>query len=347
MQILCIDPTRDRRWQRLVTQQHSSMFHAPEWLRVLQATYDFDMGAYILLDDGGNVRAGMPFCSIEDEEGKRLVSLPFSDFCDPLVHDDAEWNSLLDRLLAQECRVTLSCLHNGIPLANQPSAVVNRARWHRVDLQRNLDAIWESLDGAARRAIRKADRNGIVLRRAECKDELRAFYDLHLRVRKYKYHLLAQPYRFFEHIWDQFMAGENGALLLAYQQDELLGGVMFLEWQDTLYYKFNASSPAALAFRPNDFVIWEGIKYGREKGYASLDFGRSDWEHEGLVRYKRKFASEEKTISYLRFTPNGSAQHKSTRLRTLLPQLTDLFVDASVPDDVTERAGDILYRHFT
>jgi hypothetical protein len=32
--------------------------------------------------------------------------------------------------------------------------------------------------------------------------------------------------------------------------------------------------------------------------------------------------------------------------RALLPQLTNLLTESSVPDDVTERAGDILYRYF-
>lgn len=42
--------------------------------------------------------------------------------------------------------------------------------------------------------------------------------------------------------------------------------------------------------------MWQGIQYGKAKGYTHLDFGLSDWDQEGLVRYKRKFATTDLSI---------------------------------------------------
>jgi hypothetical protein len=316
-------------------------------MRVLTDTYDFDVRALVMLDRAGAPRAGIAYCQIEDMMDARIASLPFSDFCDPLVNDPADWNCLIDRLLAEGCSITLHCLHNSVPLHDERFAFHNRAKWHSVDLQPDLDSIWNGLVSSARRAIKKAQRDGVVVRIAQRKEELRAFFELHLRLRKYKYHLLAQPYQFFENIWEQFIEKQNGALMIAVYRGEVIGGVMFLEWQDKLYYKFNASDPAYVSLRPNDLVVWEGIKYGQSKGYTYLDFGRTDWDHESLLRYKRKFAAAEKTISSLRYTPNGTPSQKEKQMRHLLPQLTDLLVDGSVPDGVTEKAGEILYRFFT
>lgn len=122
---------------------------------------------------------------------------------------------------------------------------------------------------------------------------------------------------------------------------------MFLIWKDGLYYKFNASAPVHLSLRPNDLLIWEAIKYGQTQGYTHLDFGLSDWDQAGLVRYKRKFASEEKTISFLQYAPNGEPTYQEKHFCNLLPQLTDLFTHESVPDTITEKAGEVLYRFFT
>jgi lipid II:glycine glycyltransferase (peptidoglycan interpeptide bridge formation enzyme) len=216
-----------------------------------------------------------------------------------------------------------------------------------VDLQRDEDEIWQGLHGSARRAIKKAQRSGVTVRISRQKDDLRAFFELHLSVRKYKYRLLAQPYRFFENIWQQFIAPGKGVLVLAVHSCTVIGGVLFLEWQNGLYYKFNASSPDHIALRPNDLVVWEGIRFGQSRGLHFLDFGLSDWDQEGLLQYKRKFATDEKTISILRYTPEGSPSAKEKELRQLLPQLTDLFVDTSVPDSITEKAGDVLYQLFT
>lgn len=347
MDITCVDPQRDPLWHRLVDAHNSSVFHSPAWIRVLTNTYGFHIRAYVLVDAAGEPQAGLPFCLIEDEQGKRMVSLPFSDFCDPLVRNDAEWRLLSEKLMSHGCPVALSCLHTTIPLHQKQPAVVNRARWHGINLSSDTDALWMSLHGSARRAIKKAQRNQLTLRVASTCEELRTFYELHLRIRKYKYHLLAQPYRFFENIWEEFVMQQNGALLLALHQQEIIGGVMFLEWKDTIYYKFNASNPAYVALRPNDFIIWEGMQYGRARGRTSFDFGRTDWDHDGLLHYKCKFASEEKTISFLRYEPTGEAQPQAIPIRRILPQLTELFVDESVPDRVTERAGELLYGLFT
>jgi CelD/BcsL family acetyltransferase involved in cellulose biosynthesis len=348
MEFLCIDPQSDPLWQRLIERYESSAFHSPNWIRVLTATYGFPVQAYVITDTAGEPVAGLPFCRIEDIRGKRLVALPFSDYCDPLVGEADHWRLLLDKLLAEQVPFLVRPLHNSVALTDERLALVNKAKWHGIDLSPDLDTLWMNLHGSARRAIRKAEKNGIVVKAAESKEGLREFFELHLNVRKNKYRMLAQPYSFFENIWEQFIEKQNGLLLLARHRGEVIGGILFLEWKDEIYYKFNASAPSYLAHRPNDLLLWNGIKYAKEKGFAHLDFGLSDWDQEGLVRYKRKFASEEKTISFLRYEPNGATSHTKpdTTMKHLLPQLTDLFTDESVPDAITEHAGDVLYRYF-
>jgi len=347
MSISYVDPSRDTLWQQLVAHKASTVFHSPEWIKVLQETYNFDIRAIVLLGNTSDPKAGIAYCTIEDMMDPRIVSLPFSDFCDPIVEDGDDWNCLVAEILNNGHRMSLRCLHNQLPLRDKRFTQTKRAKWHCVDLQRDEEIIWQGLRGSARRAIRKAQRDGVVVQIAQNKDDLRAFFELHLRVRKYKYKLLAQPYRFFESIWDHFIARGMGVLMLASQEDEVIGGVLFLEWQNKLYYKFNASNPDYASLRSNDLVVWEGIKYGQGKGYHYLDFGLSDWDQEGLLQYKRKFATQEKTVTFLRYNPDGSPTRAEKQMRLLLPQLTDLFVDEGVPDHLTERAGDILYQFFT
>lgn len=346
MSISLVEPQTDPLWRRLVEQHHSSVFHSPEWMQVLAETYGMEIRALVALDGAGEPRAGIPFGRIQDIMGKRIVSLPFSDYCDPLVNSRDEWDGLIERLLAEDCPVAVRCLHNSFPLADERFAPANKAKWHGLDLEPDLEALWRGLDDSARRAIKKAQRDGVVVRVAEREEELRVFFEMHLGIRKHKYRLLAQPYRFFQNLWRHILQQHKGFLMLAVHQGEIIGGVMFLQWKDTLYYKFNASSPAHLGHRPNDLVIWEGIQYGKARGYTRFDFGLSDWDQEELIRYKRKYASEEKTISFLRHAPKGGPTEHERLLRSLLTQLTELFVDESVPEEVTDKAGDILYRFF-
>jgi CelD/BcsL family acetyltransferase involved in cellulose biosynthesis len=346
MPILCVDPRTDPLWKQLVEKRTSSVFHAPAWLHVLTESYGLDVRSVIVVNDVGEPLAGLPFCRITDIVGDRVVSLPFSDYCDPLVDDEALWQAMVEMLPAESEAVVLRCLHNHLPLRDARFTPFKRARWHGLNLQPDLDVLWQNLHGAARRAIKKAERSGVIIRMAEDETELRAFFELHLQVRKHKYRLLAQPYQMFESIWKHFMATQDGFLLLATYQGQIVAGIVFLAWKDTLYYKFNASALDSLAPRPNDLMMWEAIQYARARGYVHLDFGLSDWDQEGLVRYKQKFASEEKTIVFLRYAPAPACASPGQQVRPLLPQLTDLFTEPSVPAWVTEKAGELLYRYF-
>lgn len=316
-------------------------------MRVLSDTYGWEPSAYVALDDRGVPQAGLPFCRISDALGERVVALPFSDYCDPLVNDMTSWRVLIERALSEHRPVILRCLHNLLPLDDERFALAKQAKWHGLDLRPDLGSLWTGMHDSTHRAIRKSQREGLVVRMARSEEELRIFYEMHLKVRKYKYGLLAQPYSFFQNIWRQFVEVNNGFLLVALFEDKIVAGDFFLVWKDTLYYKFNASLPGDLSHRPNDLLIWEGIQHAKMRGLLSLDLGLSDIDQEGLIRYKRKFGAEEKTIAFLRHEPNGGPTAAEKELRELLGKLTNRFTDHLVPDLVTERAGEDLYRLFS
>lgn len=346
MTVITINTQDDPRWLDLLTRYDSDAFHAPRWARVLNDTYGLTIQANLLLDDAGTPVAGVTFCKIEDMKGPRIVMLPFSDYCDPLVETEAQWRTLVADLFEEGCSITLRCLHNDVPLADDRFNRYYRARWHGLDLTPDSDTLWGNLHSSARRAVRKAEKSGVTIRLAAGPEDVREFFNLHLGIRKYRYQLVAQPYRFFQYIWDHFCADDNGFIMLAEQDGSVIGSIYFLIWGDTLYYKFNASSLEERGVRPNDMMVWEGIKQGQARGLKKMDFGLSDWDQEGLIRYKRKFASEEKAISFLRYNPLAQPTPVQRELGALFPQLTDLFTDPSVPDAITEKAGDLLYRYF-
>lgn len=346
MKIVYVDPRVDPLWQTLVEESPSSVFHSPGWIRVLTDTYGWEANSIVLLDGQGAPVAGIPFCRIADIRGDRIAVLPFSDYCDPLVSNAHNWGLLIDPLLLLQRPINVRCLHNPLPLDDGRFTVVKHAKWHGLDLRPELDTLWRGMHDSKHRAIRKSEREGLSVRFAQSEQDLRAFFEMHLKIRKYKLGLLAQPYRFFQNIWRNFVEAQHGFLLLAVYRDEIVAGDFFLDWKDTLYYKFNASSPKHLSHRPNDLLIWEGIRQGKVRGLTFLDFGLSDCDQEGLVRYKQMFGTEEKTISFLRHAPSAPTPAEK-ELQDLLAKLTHRFTDQLVSDIVTEKAGEDLYRLFT
>ena len=310
-------------------------------------TYGFSVRAKILLDEHENPVAGISFVKIEDMFSPRIVSIPFSDFCDPLVGEFAQWQQLTDLLFAEQITFSLRSLHNNLPPSDKRLSQVNRANWHGCDLKSSLDEIYARIHSSSRRAIRKAENSGVVIRLARDENDLRAFFEMHLKIRKNKYRLLAQSYHFLQNIWHNFVEKNQGDLMLAEFEGRIVGGVFFLKWRERLYYKFNASLAGQQNIRPNDLLMWHGIQYGKKNGATFLDLGLSDWGQEGLVRYKKKYATDEKVISFLRYEPAGAVCEKDEQIRRLLPELTDLLTEENVPDEITEKAGDLLYRFFT
>lgn len=344
---IVVDTRNNPLWNALVHARDSDVFHAPAWHQVLYDTYGFETQGYVLTDAAGAPRAGTTWVRIEDARGERLTGMPFSDYCDPLVDDAADWGRL-DPDMAADVPARIRCLRDEIARNDPRWRETARARWHGIDLTASAEATWERIEPAARRAVRKAERAGISVRASTTETDVRTFFEMHLAVRKRKYRLLAQPYRFFDAIRRWFMTPGNGVVLLAEIDGAAIGGVLLLCWRDRLYYKFNASHAEELSVRPNDLLMWTAIRYGQERGLRELDLGLSDWDQEGLVRYKRKYATREGVISFHQRDHSSAVGTGAAAASTgsLLRTMTELLTDPTVPDAVTERAGDALYHLF-
>jgi hypothetical protein len=334
-----VDPMTDPRWAALA-EAHGSVFVSPPWLRSLVDTYGFDIGAWLQLDDEGRPNGGLPFARLRDEHGERLSTLPFSDFCNPIDIDGSGWPVFADLLVAERHPFEIRFL--GDPGIDEDDRLIrdSTALWHGIDLETDETEAWAALAGSARRAIRKARDAGVEVRADNDLTTLRSFYDLHLEVRKHKYGLLPQPFTFFESLLKTF--GERLVLLGAWHGDALVAGILYLAWGDTFYYKFNASSEYSLEVRPNDLLMWEGMRYAVSRGLKTVDLGRTDADHESLTRYKAKYATREGWITSVRH----GLFRRGTTLGAVLGPITELLTRPDVPDEVTEAAAGIIYRHF-
>ena len=341
-----VDPLVDGLYRRLLDRHVSRLFHSPPWLHVLRDAYGFRPQALLLLGPDGEPEGGVVACRIADAMGARVVSLPFSDYCDPLVESCEDWETLFDALRSGGERVIVRCVHSTVTAADARLAVLKTARWHGLSLLPDLSALWRGLEPPKRRAIRRARRQGVELAALEGDAFLDAFYRLHLGVRKHKYRLLPQPRRFFDAIRRRFEEANAWYPLAARCGGRIVAAVILLRWGGTLYYKFSASDPAALDLRPNDFLMWRAIEFAAELGCAQLDLGLSDDDQSGLVRFKRQFGAEEKEIRFLCHDPGGAGADAAVEFRAALGRITQFLTDRAVPDEVTSAAGDRLYRYF-
>lgn len=348
-----VDVLNEPSWDLAVADTDGELFQSRPWMRCLAETFGFNFQASVERDDRGSIVEGIPFVRIDDLRGPRTVVLPFSDYVLPLVADDLSWKCLVEPLLAF-----------GDPVIVQTSAdscVARDGRFvpdletirHAVAFDADRETIVARFGQQPRRHIRKAEKSGLTFRMANTRAELQSFYDLHFGVRKYKHQLLCQPFALFESLWRNFIADGDGGVMLGFDGDVVAGGCLLLEAGETLYYKYSASHPDYRSKGVSHGAVMGAIDYGLEQGLLRLDLGRSDLEPSGLVDFKRRFGSTSSTL--MRFchlpagTPDAPLCHHGDALDDageLLTELTELFVDPLVPDELTMQAGERLYRYF-
>jgi CelD/BcsL family acetyltransferase involved in cellulose biosynthesis len=348
VRMVTIVPHTDPLWEQLVNKRHSDVFHSPAWLRVLVDTYGFDVRANVLVNDAGEAVAGLAYTHLRDPMGDRVAALPFCDFSDPLVDTREQWNLLVQPLLDLNCPIQIRCLHNAVALEDTRFETGKIAKWHLVGLTEPVEQIWvDRLDSPTRRAVKKARNEGVEVTFHDDLDSMRAFFEVHLGVRKKKYRLLAQPFAFLENIWKHCVATGMGTLMLARHQGQVISGGLAIRWKDTMYYKLSGSVREEQTVRPSDIMFWSLVEESKRRGCNAVDFGLSDWDQDGLIRFKRKYSTEEKTITFLKHTPAGhQLSDGQLQVRRTMGDLTSLLTEPGVPDAVTERGGDLLYRHF-
>jgi len=342
---VAVDPRTDPRWRGLAATPAGSLFTSPPWIAAICDGYGFTPEARVLLDADGRATDGFAWFRVADIRGDRLSSLPFSDRAEPFARDLAAWRALARDATGTGLPLTVRCFDDAPPVDDPGMARVGEAAWHGTPLDGSIEEIEARLSAGARRNARAAARAGVRVEASTRVDAVRRFHRLHVALRKRKYRLLAQPVGFFEGIHEAFADDDAVLVLLARVDGEPIAGAIYLVWNDVLYYKFGASLGEHLALRPNEAIFREAIRIAHERGLRLLDWGLSDLDQPGLLRFKRKWGGVERRIVMLR-RDGAPAPQSAEGAGRMLGDLTRLLTDDTVPDEITARAGAVLYRYF-
>lgn len=334
-----LDPVADPRWAQLVADSpQASIFHHPAWLELLHSRYRYPITAAAVLDAAGRPVAGLPMALVSSRlTGRRLVSLPFSDVCPPLVTGDAAGGAL--ELLAET--VERERLARDLPLYvcaafPQLGTPVDRYLLHLVDLTEGAEATAARFASRARRHARKAERLGVEVQQRTDADALDAFYALHLHTRR-RLGVPTQPKAFIRDLGGLFDRG-LGFVAVASLEQRPIAAAVFLRCGGTLTYKYGASDQHHLHARPNNLLFARVIRWGCEQGLRTLDLGRTDTEQDGLAAFKRSWGATEETLAY---TYRGASPPPAS---SRLERAAGAVIKRS-PPLVGRAVGEVLYRH--
>jgi hypothetical protein len=297
-----VDPATDAGWDAKVQAcSSSSFFHSAAWARVLQDTYGY-APAYFILTSVGRLQALLPVMEVDSWlTGRRGVSLPFTDDCEPVCSDAGAFRRVYEAAVgyAQDRGWKyLECRGGRAHFADAPASTSFYG--HRLNLAGTEDALFASFESANRRAVRKAEKSGVSVEVTQSLDAVRAFYGLLCETRK-RHGVPPQPYRFFRNIHQHILSQDRGFVVLAKYRDRPVAGAVYFHWGKRGIYKYGASDETAQQLRANNLVMWEAIKWYGRNGFAELHFGRTSLMNEGLRRFKLGWGTEEYSIEYVRY----------------------------------------------
>lgn len=168
-----------------------------------------------------------------------------------------------------------------------------------VDLSPSVDDILMSFHQKGRHALRRAERDGVIVKKVEPTDEnCRTMYGL----LKATGEGAGFPVRSFDYYKNFYQAyGDNGGLFFAYFDDQPVAGAFAMVQGQKSMYKDGASVRERPAYGASHLLQWHVIQWAKEKGSLSHDLAGAppivsahDQSHPfyAIGKFKRQFRNE-------------------------------------------------------
>ena len=344
MTIHKLDPLTDPRWHEFVSRHpDASIFHTTGWLRALSLSYGYRPVAFTS-SDGDMLSNALVFCEVQSWlTGRRLISLPFSDHCQPLA-GGSYLLEILDYL--EHSRSAEHWKYIELRPANEEALPVppnfaagEQFSFQTIDLRPSLETVYQGFHSSCiRRKIKRAEREGLVYESGTSEDLLRRFGHLLLLTRR-RHQLPPQPAAWFSNIAQSL--GSAATVHLLSKGSVPVASMLTLTHKSTLVYKYGCSDARFNNLGGVPLLFWTVIQQAHASGIETFDLGRSGFEDPGLIAFKEHLGAVSSSLTYQR-TPAPRSRGASVPggasvlARRALSQL---------PDPLFAGVGQLLYRH--
>jgi CelD/BcsL family acetyltransferase involved in cellulose biosynthesis len=346
-------PLEDARWTEFVSRHaRSSIFHTAAWLEALRRTYGYEPLVITTSPSSEPLQNALVFCRIESWiTGRRWVSLPFSDHCEPLVDSAAQLRSLLAALESAITREKLRYVEIRPlgPLATERGSA-GSGRWqpglqycfHELDLSPPIETLFRNCHkDSTQRKIRRAEKEKLTHDDGRSDALMDAFYGLLIRTRR-RHGLPPQPKKWFRNLADCF--GDALKIRVASKGTLPVAAILTIRHKDVLVYKYGCSDGEYNNLGGTHLLFWRSIEEAKREGLRTFDLGRSDAGNQGLITFKDRWGAASSTLSYA--TLNASVPKQS--LAPSIPGWKEEAIHrvfSRLPDKILRLIGALAYKH--
>jgi Acetyltransferase (GNAT) domain len=344
MPIYQIDPISDGRWPGLLERDcRASVFHTRGWLEALRRSYGYEPVVFTTSAPARELTDGVVFCRVNSWlTGNRMVSLPFSDHCEPILNEPDGGSEILSHLLGEVESQRLKYVEFRPLTPIQESANASRDSekfcFHKLDLRPGTDDIFRALHkDSIRRKIQRAERELLVYEKGNDQALLEKFYRLFVMTRR-RHGLPPSPLHWFQNLLS--CLGEKAQIRIASKGNVPVAGLFTLTHNKSIVYKYGGSDMALSNLGGTPFLFWRTIVEAKAEGLHELDLGRSDLNNEGLITFKERLGGVRSLLTYRRLSRKAmQPSHEDWKSRLAKRMF------AYTSDHVRIQVGNLLYRH--
>lgn len=169
-----------------------------------------------------------------------------------------------------------------------------------LDLSSDPDTIMSNLNQKGRHAIRRAERDGVTVKRVDSTDEnCKIMYDLLAQTAAGSFRI--RSYDYYKTFWQRYAKGRLGQLFFAYFEGKIVAGAYAIAFGKKGTYKDGASIRKRTAYGASHLLQWHVIQWMKEKDVTIHDLcgappsdqiNNTDHPHYGIGRFKTSFNKE-------------------------------------------------------
>lgn len=149
------------------------------------------------------------------------------------------------------------------PIIPNPSTIL-------LDLNDDIDIIFNNLPQKGRHAIRRAERDGVVVKKVTATEEnCEIMYSLLKETAKGQFGI--RNYKYFKSFWQRFEKSQKGQLFFAYFDNQIVAGAFAVIMGQKSTYKDGASIRKRVVYGASHLLQWHVIKWAKDKGSKSHD----------------------------------------------------------------------------
>jgi CelD/BcsL family acetyltransferase involved in cellulose biosynthesis len=284
------------------TGARSNIFTSPEWVEFVAATQKAEPVVARVLR--GEEHVGWFTGLVVRRFGVRILGSPFAGWMtgpmgfdlDPGVSRREAAQALI-RFAFKDLRcLHLEMIDRGAADQDLDGLGAQRASWYtlEIDLTQDEDTLLKGLSSSCRRALKKAEREGVRIEEAHGVEFADEYYEQLLDV--FAKQGGRPPYD-VERVRNLIRCLEPAGNLLLVRAvgpgGDRMATAIFPFGDDFAYFWGGASWRRHQAHRPNEPIFWHAMRRFKEQGIPLLDMG-------GGGDFKRKFGTQERAVPIMR-----------------------------------------------